>query len=415
MNRTLKTTLTAALLLAAGSVQAAGFYIDTQDSRASGMSTAIVGHVNDASALFYNPAGMMEVEGLDVKLGITGIIPRINFTPAAGTPGAGETFNQDFTVSPPPHAYAAVRLRDYLTVGLGVNVPFAARTTWEDGFVGSTQGKISRLAAWHITPAVAVQPHERVRLGAGFNIVRATVHIFRDISLVPVSTAVPEAELGGDSWGFGVRAGLQVDLLPRKLRLGVTYHSQVSLDFEGDGHFEGEPPEFSQRLQDQEVGAQVRLPTIWAFGLAYMPNERFTLAFDVNWVRWSDFPQLFIDFGDNGLQPGTLDNPLPKDWEDQINWHLGAEYRFSEALTGRVGAMIDPTPSPAATLGPDLPDANRYKGSVGVGYRMPWYGLYLEGAYQFLFLADTESTLPALPGDYGGSAHVLSVTLGLRM
>jgi long-chain fatty acid transport protein len=420
-HKTMKTTLTLALVLVAGTVQAAGFLIDTQDSRASGMSTAIVAVVDDSSGIFYNPAGILGVQALDLKVGDTGIIPRIDFE---ANSNRGRTYEQEFSVSPPPHAYAAVRFHEKFAAGLGVSVPFAARTTWEsnppeDPFIGRFSGRVSRVAAWHITPTLAYQPHERVRLGVGFNIVRGTLSVRRDISLAPVSTETPEIEIGASGWGFGVTAGLQADLVPRLLKLGVTYHSQVSLDASGRADFRGNiPPEFQPRLQDQDIGVGVRLPTFWAFGLALTPTERLTLAFDVNWVRWSDFPELFFDFGDNGLVPGTLDNPIRKSWENEFNYHLGAEYRFTEALTGRLGGMIDPTPSPADTLGPDLPDADRYKLSAGVGYRFN-NGLYVDGAYQYLFLSGTASTLDVVPtplqGDYGGSAHVLSLTLGFRM
>ncbi|HET9451133.1 MAG TPA: outer membrane protein transport protein [Aggregicoccus sp.] len=409
---TIKKTLTVAALLAAGSANAAGFYIgSTQSGRATGMGSAIVGHIDDASANWYNPAGLLGVKKLDIQLGDTGINPRITFTPTQGAPaGVGQEYGQEFSVSPPPHFYAAYRISEQFAAGLGVNVPYAARSNWEDDFVGKDLGHISRLATWHINPNVAFQPHERVRLGVGFNLVRGTIEVERDLNFL---TSVGAVRLGGASWGYGLNAGAQVDLVPKLLSLGVTYRGQVNLHFKGDADFQNVPAAFESRLQDQPIGGRVRLPTLVTVGLAATPMEKLTVAADVNWQRWSDFPELFFDFGDDGLVPGTLDAPLKKDWENTLAFRVGAEYGFTQALTGRLGVVYDPTPSPEETLSPDLPDADRIAVALGGGYKLG--GLKFDLGYQFVKLMDTDSSYPNLPGTMGGSAHVLSGTIGYSL
>jgi len=409
---TMKKTLTVATLLAASSVQAAGFYIgSTQSGRATGMGSAITAHTDDASSTWYNPAGILGVEKLDIQLGDTGIIPRLTFSPTQGAPaGVGETFNQEFSVSPPPHFYAAYRITEQLAAGVGVNVPYAARSNWEDSFVGKDLGHISRLAAWHINPTVAFQPHERVRLGLGFNIVRSTIEVRRDLNFL---TSTGEIHIGGAAWGYGVNAGAQVDVVPKLLSLGVSYRGQVNMHFKGNADFQNVPASFEQRLVDQEVGGRVRLPTLVSAGLSLTPMEKLTVAADVNWQRWSDFPELFFDFGDDGFQPGTSDQPLRKEWENTVAFRVGGEYAFSDALTGRLGFVYDPTPSPEETLSPDLPDSDRLAFALGGGYELG--GLKFDLGYQFVKLMDTDSAYPNMPGTFGGSAHVLSGTLGYSL
>lgn len=409
---TIKKTLTVAALLAAGSANAAGFYIgSTQSGRATAMGSAVTGHIDDASANWYNPAGLLGVKKLDIQLGDTGIIPRLTFTPGQGAPaGVGETYGQEFSVSPPPHFYAAFRIHEKVAAGVGVNVPYAARSNWEDDFVGKDIGHISRLAAWHINPNIAFAPHERVRLALGFNLVRGTLEVERDLNFL---TSTGQVRLGGDSWGYGVNAGAQVDLVPKMLSLGVTYRGQVSLGFEGNADFQNVPASFEQRLQDQLIGGDVRLPTLVSVGLAYTPMENLTVAGDMNWQRWSDFPELFFDFQNDGFVPGTLDAPLAKDWEDTFAFRVGAEYGFTQALTGRLGFVFDPTPSPENTLSPDLPDANRIAVAVGGGYKAS--GIKFDLGYQFVKLLETDTTYPNLPGTMDGSAHVISGTIGYEL
>ena len=409
---TIKKTLTVAALLAASSANAAGFFIGTtQSGRATALGGAVVGHIDDASANWYNPAGLLGVKKLDIQLGDTGILPRLSFTPGQGAPrGVGETFEQEFTVSPPPHFYAAYRISEQFAAGVGVNVPYAARSNWEDDFVGKDIGHISRLAAWHINPNIAFAPHERVRLALGFNLVRGTLEVERDLNFL---TSTGNVHLGGDAWGYGVNAGAQVDIVPKMLSLGVTYRGQVSLSFEGDADFQNVPASFEQRLQDQLIGGSVRLPTLVSVGLAYTPMENLTVSGDVNWQRWSDFPELFFDFQNDGFVPGTLDAPLVKDWEDTFAFRVGGEYGFTKELTGRVGFVFDPTPTPQNTLSPDLPDADRIAIALGGGYRLG--GLNFDLGYQYVKLLDTDTTYPNLPGTMGGNAHVLSGTIGYKL
>jgi long-chain fatty acid transport protein len=82
----------------------------------------------------------------------------------------------------------------------------------------------------------------------------------------------------------------------------------------------------------------------------------------------------------------------------------------SEAFTLRLGFVHDPTPSPADTLTPDLPDATRLKFSAGVGYHCRC-GIAADVGYQFVYLLPQRSLAYALPGQYSGTAHVAALTL----
>ena len=64
-----------------GSAMAAGFYIQEQSPRLQGQSFAgAVANPADASTVFYNPAGMTELDGPQGQVGVSVIIPRADFT-----------------------------------------------------------------------------------------------------------------------------------------------------------------------------------------------------------------------------------------------------------------------------------------------------------------------------------------------
>ncbi|MBZ4422894.1 OmpP1/FadL family transporter [Myxococcus sp. RHSTA-1-4] len=397
----MKKTLSLVTLLAAGATQAAGFQIDTQSARSTGMGNASTAALDDSSAIYSNAANILGVKKLDITVGDTGILPFIEFTP---TDGAAQ--GQKMTLSPPPHVFVVYRPFEKAAFGLGAYTPYGARSRWEDDFVGRFKGRESSLAAYYINPTFAYQLHEYFRLGVGVDVVRTTVELKRSINFVESEGGV---HLGGAAWGVGFNAGFQAVLLPGELTAGVHYRSAVSTKYEGLADFQNIPQQFQARMLDQRVEADVKFPATLSLGLAATPMENLTLAFDVQMVDWASMKELTIQFPDNP----ALNNPVEKRWVAKAKYHLGAEYTLRPELQVRAGFVVDLSPSPAETLTPDLPDADRYKFSLGAGYAMG--NLRADAAYQLVLLASTESTGAGLDGTYSGTAHVLGVTLGYSL
>jgi long-chain fatty acid transport protein len=397
----MKKTLSLVTLLAAGATQAAGFQIDTHSARSTGMGNAATAALSDSSAIYSNAANILGVKTLDITLGDTGILPMLEFTPTGGT-----AQGQKLTLSPPPHVFVVYRPFEKAAFGLGAYTPYGARSRWEDDFVGRFKGRESSLAAYYINPTFAYQVHEAIRLGVGVNVVRSTVELKRALNFLESEGAI---HLGGGAWGVGFNAGLQAELLPGELSVGVHYRSAVSTTFKGSADFQNVPLELERRLIDQPVEADVKFPATLSLGLAVTPLERLTLALDIQLVDWASFQALTIEFPENP----SLNNPVAKKWVAKAKYHVGAEYGLTPDLQLRAGFVADLSPSPAETLTPDLPDADRYKFSIGAGYALG--RLRADAAYQLVLLADTESLAPGMDGTYSGSAHVLGVTLGYSM
>ncbi|WP_223641374.1 OmpP1/FadL family transporter [Corallococcus sp. EGB] len=395
----MKKTLSLVAILAAGTSQAAGFQVDTHSARATGAGGAATAWLEDSSSIYYNVANMVGVKKLDITLGDTGILPSINFQ----RPGM-EQEGQRTTLSPPPHLFVVYKPFEKAAFGVGVYTPYGARSRWEEGFSGRFRGYESALATYYINPSFAYELHPRFRFGAGLDIARATIELTRGLDFVNSEGSI---HLGGADWGSGFNVGVQAKLLDN-LDLGLHYRSAIDIAFQGKADFQNIPVEFQSRLTDQKAHADVTLPSTVTAGLAYRPLSNLLLAFDASWVDWSSFSELAIHF-----ENPSIDNPLPKRWHAKWKYSLGGEYGVTDALQVRLGFTYDPSPSPNSTLTPDLPDANRIKVSAGVGYEFKPFRADL--GYQFVALANKESTAPGMPGTYSGSAHVLGLTLGFNL
>jgi long-chain fatty acid transport protein len=396
----MKKTLSVVTLLAAGLSHAAGFSFDTHSGRATGMSFTTTAVTDDSTAIAFNVANILGVEKMDFAAGDVTTLPKLSFTPEGG-----DKENMGTTVVPPPHLFGVYRINEQMAAGLGVYVPFAAGSNWQDDFPFRTRGYKAKLATYYITPAFAYQIHERFRAGAGLNLVRGTVSINRKINFVDQEGTV---DVGGAGWGVGYTLGINAVVLPKTLDFAVMFRGPNKVKFEGKGDFQDIPPEFEGTLVDQPLSSTVTLPGALNLGLGYKPIEGLTLAFDAQLVLWSSFKDFGIEF-----ENAALTNIVPKNWKNTWNFRLGAEYAVTDMLLVRAGASYDPAPSPEETLTPDLPDANRYKASAGVGLK--FQPVRVDLGYQFVYLSDTPSTAPGFQGTYNGTGHVIGLTVGYTM
>ncbi len=409
----MKTTLVVSVVLWTGIAQAAGFQVDVHDARATAMATAIKAHVDDASAVFYNPAGLVMGRQLDVQVGDTLIIPSVNYK------DANISASLEGQVVPPPHVYGAYGLNDDISVGIGLFSPFGLVVPWAANWPGRYETIRTELKTYFINPEVAVRIGDRVRVGAGIQIIRGTAELKRALQF---PTQDGRVNLGGGGWGVGGNGGVMVDIIPRLLTFGATYRSAATFDITGSAHFTNVPPEFQGTIHDQRAKTTVHLPTTFGLGIAYWPIPALRLAFDADYVGWQVVTDLTISFPDTPPTPpntlGPLDTFLPKNWNHVWNYHLGGEYTVNEQWRVRAGIMYDPTPSPNNTITPDLPDFDRVNIGVGAGYR--WYNFNFDLGYQLIILTHNNSTaaVPApltSPATYNGTANIISFTVGYRM
>jgi long-chain fatty acid transport protein len=396
----MKKTLTLVTLLAAGTSQAAGIAVDTQNGRATGMGSTGVANSQDASAIYYNAAGILGVKQLEVQLGDTLIAPSLGFTLEGGT---RQTQNP---LAPPPHAYVVYKFSPELAAGVGFFTPFGASSQWPEDFVGRELAQTSRVATYDINPTVGFAPLDWLRLGAGVQVVYGTLDVTRAIKFAP---GAPEGSvaLSATDWGFGYNLGVQADLVPQFLTVGAYYRGEVNLKLGGDATFENVPRELAAQpaLQNSPIHTHLTLPASAGLGVALVPLPKLLVALEANWVQWSSLQEILFEFNVPERNARSV-----KDWHSRVNVRLGGEYGVTDALAVRAGFVYDPTPSPEETLAPDLPDANRLKFSLGAGYTFSSFRADL--GYQFVLLQEQRSTFPALAGTYSGSAHVLGLTLG---
>jgi long-chain fatty acid transport protein len=398
--RILFVTSAALGLLGAHRAMAAGTALDVQSSRGTGMASALTAATDGSDSIYYNPAGIARGKLLDVQLGGTLISPSFKYT----SPQGNET-KLPFYVVPPLHLYASGGITDSLSVGIGLFTPFGLKVKWPEGWEGRRSSIESQLQTFYVNPTVAYRIGP-LRIGGGVQLVRGTVELRRAISF---GTSEGQIDVGAGAWGVGGNVGVQLDVLPQLLTVGVAYRSAVKLDFnDGDAHFSNVPTAFQSTLRDQSVSTSLTQPDSLAIGISSHPIKPLLLAADVVWYGWSKLRSVDIVFDDP-----TLNISAAKNWGDRVNVHGGMEARVHDNWRVRAGALYDPSPARSNTLTPEIPDANRLNLAAGGSY-VHRSGIHVDLGYQFIILFSKTSSAPPLFGEYGGSVNVLGLTVGYR-
>lgn len=425
----MRTLLTLVFLtLVVSTVFAGGYQINEHGTKAMGMGGAFVAQASDASAIFFNPAGLTQLKGFNVMLGGTAIMPVATFTGPTDITGITATStdmkNQTFF---PPNAYVSYNYENW-AFGLGFFAPYGLGTEWPASWGGSpfTLGQyeayITDLRAFYINPTVAYRFSDQLSVGVGVSYIFGDVTLKQKINLptLPPGT-LPDWDSALEGTGNSFCFNVGILWSPTKdLSIGASYRSKAEIEYSGDLKFTNIPAftippgiPLSALFPDQGGKAKIPLPANGYLGIAYDFSENFTVEADVQYVGWSAYKELKITLDGAGVA-GQTTLTEPGDYKDTYLFRVGGEYRFSDFAV-RAGFIYDSSPIPDKTLGPRLPDGTRYEPTIGLGYAFsPMFRV--DVAYQYIQMSDrtvTASSGNPFPGTYKSTANLFGLDLGL--
>src|SRR5262249_55074975 len=249
-----------------------------------------------------------------------------DFTGTGPNPPAGtvESTTSPFTVL--PSVYYTQQVTETVTVGLGVNRPFAYRAEWEspDTFTGRFICTLCKVSSFGVNPTVAWRVRDRFSVGFGLDVRFAHFEVNRRLIAEPNPFPVPKdvAELKIDSEN-DTELGFNVGLLAKpsdSVQVGLAYRHKVKADFGATGSF-------TQILTgDAAVDAAVKaalpspqpaivsfnFPANFAAGLA-VKRGYWTIEGDFVWTFWSTFDTIEIPLPRPARcnRPPAADHPNP--------------------------------------------------------------------------------------------------------
>jgi long-chain fatty acid transport protein len=421
----------AGVTLAASTAGAAGFQINEHNAAATGRASAVVATIDDASAIWHNPAGLANIEGTEVQVGASFIRPRGEYV-GPGLASTNPNFPNEVTagavsrIVPVPNAYVSHALSKKAVVGVGFYAPYGLGIEWQnkDSWVGRTSIQELSLRSFFITPAIALKLSDAVNVAVAVSLVPATVYLQRTLGatdngqvLFPSNVYGSEGtlEVSGSAFGVGASFGVQAKLIDH-LRLGAVFRSAVDLGFSGNANFNipsTATTEVRANFPDQTGRADLTLPHTLGFGVGWVDGA-LTLEAATQITFWTSYDELRLNFDAGRPAPSSAS---PRDWKTVPMFRLGAQYMLDK-LALRAGLAYDLSPAPDDTVDPTLPDNDRLIGTLGAGYSFGPVRVDLA----YMGIAVKERTIAAgvnrnfAEGTYsGGIVNVLSTTVGVRL
>jgi long-chain fatty acid transport protein len=423
------------LAVGAGPVYGAGFAIYEQST--TGLGTAFAGAAavaEDASTIFYNPAGMTRLPNNNAVATISPIFPQADYTD-----GGSVTFNPFFPMGPPAFptsgattddggtpvvsggAYFSHQMSNDVWFGIGINSPYGLSTEYDPGWVGRYHAVKSQLLTFNINPAMAFKVSESLSLGVGVNFQFAYAELTNAIDGglgFPPAVGGPfpgqfdsYIDINGVSLGFGVNAGFIWEPFDGT-RLGVHYRSPVTHNLSGDADLIVNPatPFLPSKAN---AHAEITLPDTLAISVFQSLSPEVDVVADATWTDWSYLDALVVKLG--GPPLGTSTTVL--NWENTWRISGGVIYRPDDRWTLRAGYAYDETPIPSAALRTArIPDNTRHWATIGASYVIDEH-VEASAAYAHLFVEKTtiQNVDPTgahlLAGSYDSSVDIFSLQL----
>lgn len=394
---------------------AAGFALSEQSGSGTGNAYAGAAAVaEDASTIYFNPAGMTYIEGRQLVGALHAIRTTGDFNNQGSQPGSGRPLGGEggdigawaFL----PNIYYKQDLTEQVKFGIGVGTPFGLKTEYNRNWLGRFQAVKSELKTININPSLAWKVNDQWSLGFGISAMWAEAEL---TSAVNAGTA-PLVKNKGNDWGFGYNLGAIYQITP-DTRLGVAYRSKVEQHLKGDvrSSFTGANGIPGSTL-NTDITADLTLPETFSFSTFSRLDDRWELLADVTWTRWSQFKDLVIlrDNGTNSVVGSTVEH-----WNNTLRYSAGLNYRYSDTLKLRTGLAYDDDAIDNERRTTRIPANDRILLSLGASWQYTPV-TKLDIGYIHVFIKDARinddqqlSGRGLVAGKYEGSADILSVQM----
>jgi len=426
-------------------------FLPFRGARATGRGGAFTAGVDDASALYYNPAGMSDIEDWSFLVDGALVLQHAGYDRVDSGGNPQPHVEGQMNVLPLPTlalTYNPKQIKGrWVTFGLGVWVPYLGVDSWpETGPQRYSNISINGSLLGVVELAVSFKIKDWFRLGIGLQNMILHFHSrvmlsacselncapedpgFDSLTQVDTDSAfTPSGVIGAIFAWERIRAGINLQL-PFFVRSSGTVATRLPTD----------PFFANSEVHGSAIDVDFNLPLTLRAGLEYRPWKRVRLELDMDYEAWSMQKDLRITprgvyisgvpgVGNYYLSPLSVVRGM----NDTFAAHLGAEIVTLDRKVGglilRAGYAVETSATPDETASVLTPDALRNVLSIGGGLVLG--PVRLDLGYAHVFFADRTVTdsrslqlnpiqpslaVPVGNGRYTISADVLTAGLEAR-
>jgi long-chain fatty acid transport protein len=368
--------------------EGSGFRVFDHGGSGAGQSNAFTAQADDASAIYYNPAGLTQLRHAEFYGGFNFFGGGTTYTSPTGTQAHGD-FGGAVLLPPTGDIYIAVPIperftKDKLVVGIGlVGPPFGVKYRWPNDGPFNTTTVTASLPLLDIKPTVAYQLTDSLSVGVGMDIYTFSSFIgegqYEQKFVGSGPLAGQQVEVNGSDTSLGFNLSLmytpqafmktikdpitEEEVSKPQVSIGLVYRSQATLHLNGNLLVNG--------AAISSASTTAVLPQVLTAGVGIWPireaNREWKLEMDVDYTGWKSLRNINLN-----TPAGTT--PVPLNWRSTFAVMMGTEYKFINPdwlhnwdVALRTGYWFAQTSVPDATFNPAVPDADSHLISVGAG------------------------------------------------
>ncbi len=310
-----------------------GFNLNGVGSKAISMGGAFIGLADDYSAVFWNPAGLSQLEGSNFSIFGTFLMPKSIYK--------SDSYGIDATTESKVYMSGAMgyfkSISDKLTIGLAAYVPSGLGAKWNgDDFSVLTNGTSleweSFLAVASISPVVSYKISDKFSIGATINLNYAML----DLKNPGIG------QYHEDIKGLCLGATIGTLFKPcDKFSIGLTFRTPSKITLKGDVEMEAAA---MYGVSGTTEGERTLTWPMWVgAGIAFKATDKLTITADVQYTDWKKSDVVEMNYTDaqwqamkaHPLLGAAFNRDFELYWESKIQLRVGAEYLVSDSFAIR--------------------------------------------------------------------------------
>jgi len=391
------------------SAMASGFAIKNQSAKATAMGNAFAAVADDASAAWYNPAGLAFQTGDSFMLGSQVVAASVDYT----DPATGNKYTMDKKRPFIPYIYAGYKINDSsLILSLAVNSPFGLSTDWTNSGAPFTSAQTpvnptgaSNSLTFTELQLLNINPSLVYRMSPQFSMALGVMYF--DAQKVAFDSHAAQQHGQGSGWGGNAALMYQSDAFD----LGLSYRSRVKLHTSGVATGGSALGFAALNGVPAPVSVNLTTPDMASVGIAFHLSDVSKISLQADWVNWKTFNQLVFQYGASVLNAVTGSSKTePEYWKAVTSYSIGWDVAVQPGTHLRAGYAFDPTPRNAAYFSPRAVDGDRQIVSLGCGQDVGQSGV-LNLAYAYTSIKTIQTQTAAATkrnGNYHIKAQIIS-------
>lgn len=401
---------------------ALGFRLVDHGAEATARGGAFVATADNASAIYYNPAAITQLDGVQLLLNAYSVSFESSFNPS--TAGASD-LDSKYGWETTGDVFLTWKPKDSpFALGVGFYSPFGLSVEYPEDAVFRTIGQKGKLQFFTANPVIAYQVTKELSVAVGMTINYSRAKLAQGLGYTPGDTFQVE----GDGFGAGVTAGIFWKPTPQHA-FGLQYFGPVDMHYHG--HARTRVPPFELEVEpyrglkvpvaigrtevSQDADVTIQFPQSLSVGYSFRPTEDWNFEADIEWTDWDTVDTSVIHLGKNRKDPmADRDAGINFKYQSSFLYEFGVTKTFAGGWRASAGYLFSENSVPERQFSPLVPDSYRNVLSGGVGRRYEHWDWFLSYQYAFGPHREVDQDRVLTSGTYHAQSHAISFSLGYR-